>query len=596
MTQPPETTAELERRGQAVAAARGSRPFDTLLVGATVVDVGMGELRPADVGIVAPWIASVHPHGTRRDATEVVDVTGRWIAPGLIDAHVHFESSMLTPASYAAVVAPHGTTTVFCDPHELANVVGLAGVRYAIEASRGLPVRFIFQAPSCVPPAPGLELSAVEFLGEEMAEMLSWEEVAGVAEVMDMRGVLDRSPRMVSIVDAGLRSGKLVEGHAFGLTGPDLQAYLAAGIGSDHEITSAEGALERLRSGMTVELRGGIEHILPDIVAQLNNLPMIPPHLTLCTDDIFAHVLIEEGGVDHLVRRLIRYGLAPVQAFRLATLNAAYRLGRRDLGAVAAGRRADLVVLADPMNVEVEQVYAAGRRVARHGRLEYQVASEGGNPPTGTTKLEPPTADDFRFRVPGIRTGTATLRGISGVRFTRLTEFDVAVEDGYAIPPPNSVVQTVLHRHGRIRPVPQTAFLSEWGQWEGAVATTVSHDTHNLVIFGREPRDMAAAAGAVIRSGGGVAVAAGGEVRAVVELPIGGLLSDRAPDEVAVAQRRLEAEAVKVAEFSSLYHRPLFQVMAASLACNPGPHLTDLGLTDGTAGAIVESVVRATPR
>jgi adenine deaminase len=588
-----EVADEVERRAAAVAAARGHRPFDVLLSGGTVVDVGTGELRPADVGLVGPWISSVHPPGSRRDAGEVLDVAGRYISPGFIDAHVHFESSMLTPAAFAAAVAPHGTTTVFCDPHELANVSGLEGVRYAIEASRDLPVRFLFQVPSCVPPAPGLECSGADFLGEEVAEMLSWGEMAGVAEVMDMRGVLNRSPRMVSIVEAGLFSGKLVEGHAFGLTGPELQAYLAAGITSDHEITSAEGALERLRAGMTVELRGAIEHILPEVVAGLNGLPTIPPNMTLCTDDVFAHVLLTEGGVDHLLRRLIRYGLEPVSAIRLATLNAAYRLGRTDLGAVAAGRRADLVILTDLAEVTVEEVFTAGRKVARGGKMLHPVASTAGVAPTGTTKLAPMTADDFRLRVPGVQRGTATVRGISGARFTRLSEFDVRVEDGFAVTPPDCIVQVAVHRHGRIPAVPQVAFVSEWGHWEGAVATTVSHDTHNLVVFGRQPRDMAAAANAVIGCGGGVAVASAGELRALVELPIAGLLSNHSPDEVATEQRLLEAAAKEVAEFSPLYHRPLFQVMAACLACNPGPHLTDIGLVDGTSGEMLETIVSA---
>ena len=589
----PEVPGEVERRADAVSAAMGRRPFDLLLRGGIVVDVATGELRAADVGIVGPWIASVHPPETRHDAGEVVDLAGRYIAPGFIDMHVHFESSMLTPASFASAVAPHGTTTAFCDPHELANVSGLDGVRYAIAASRDLPVRFIYQAPSCVPPAPGLECSGADFLGDEVAEMLSWPEVAGVAEVMDMRGVLNRSPRMVSIVEAGLSSQKLVEGHAFGLTGPELQAYLAAGISSDHEITSADLALERLRAGMTVELRGGIEHILPDVVAGLNSLPTIPTNMTLCTDDVFAHVLLSEGSIDHLLRRLIRYGLEPVPAIRLATWNASYRLGRRDLGAVAAGRRADLVIMADLAEVSVEDVYTAGRHVASGGRMLRHVASAGGVPPTGTTKLDAMAADDFRLRVPGVRSGTATVRGISGVRFTRLSEFEVEVEEGFAVPPPGCVVQVAVHRHGRIPPVPQVAFVSEWGRWDGAVATTVSHDTHNLVVFGRDPRDMAAAANAVISCGGGVSVAAGGELRAVVELPIAGLLSEHEPDQVADEQRRLEVAAKEVADFSPLYHRPMFQVMAASLACNPGPHLTDVGLADGTSGEMLPTIVSA---
>ena len=235
-------------RGRAVAAAQGGEPFDLLLTGGTLVDVGCGELRAADIGIVGPLVASVHEPGSRTDALDALDCTGRFVAPGLIDLHVHFESSMLTPGGYAEAVCPRGTTTVFADPHELANVCGVAGVRYAIEASRGLPVRFVVQAPSCVPPQPGLELSGADLYRPDIERMLAWPEVGGLAEVMDMLGVLSADDRMVGVVAAGLASGKLVSGHAAGLNGAALQAYLSAGMTSDHEIFTEPDCLEKLRS------------------------------------------------------------------------------------------------------------------------------------------------------------------------------------------------------------------------------------------------------------------------------------------------------------------------------------------------------------
>ena len=276
-----------DHRALAVQAAQGRAPFDLLLCGATVVDVGTGLLRRADVGIVGPLIASVHASGGRSDAGQVVDCSGTFLAPGLIDMHVHFESSMLTPAAYASAVAPRGTTTVFCDPHELANVSGVAGVRYAVEASRGLPVRFIVQAPSCVPPQPGLELSGHDLVARDIAEMLSWEEVGGLAEVMDMLGVLGAGERMVGVVAAGLSSGKLVSGHAAGLGEAEIAAYLSAGIDSDHEMFSDGDIMARLRAGMTVELRGMIDALLPGFVQEVARLPELPVHLVLCTDDLF---------------------------------------------------------------------------------------------------------------------------------------------------------------------------------------------------------------------------------------------------------------------------------------------------------------------
>ena len=242
-------------RDRAVRAARGEVPFDVLIGGGVLADVATSELRAADVGLVGPLIASVHARGARSDAARTIDAAGKIVAPGLIDTHMHIESSMITPRRYAEVVVPQGTTTVCWDPHEVGNVLGLEGVRWAVSAARDLPLRVLVLAPSCVPSAPGLELAGASFEGPEMMEMLSWPEVIGVAEVMDMRGVLERSVHMAGVVGAGLASGKLVCGHGRGLAGADLQGFAAAGIESDHEITTGEDLLAKLRAGFTVELR-----------------------------------------------------------------------------------------------------------------------------------------------------------------------------------------------------------------------------------------------------------------------------------------------------------------------------------------------------
>jgi len=580
-------------RRRAIRAARGLEPFDVLVAGGTVVDVGIGETRLADVGIVGPLIASVHEPGERSDATLVHSAAGRYVAPGLIDMHVHFESSMLTPGRYAEAVCPRGTTTIFCDPHELANVCGVEGVRYTVEASRGLPVRFLIQAPSCVPPMPGLELSGFEFGGQEIAEMLSWPEVSGLAEVMDMAGVIGSAERMVDVVEAGLASGKLMEGHASGLTEHDLQAYLAAGISSDHEIFAHTDALERLRSGMTVELRWAFPQVLPPLVEAVNAMPEFPTHLVAATDDLFAMTLVEVGGIDHLLRLLIGHGLDPMRAFRMATYNAAYRLQRTDLGLVASGRRADLIVLSSLREVAVEDVFADGRHVASGGRMIEPVVEGPSTVPFDTMRMGPVDVDDFQIRLPDRPDGTATLRVISDPILSTWGSVTAEVHGGVVSVPPGHIVQVSFHRHGRIPARPVAGLLSGWGNWTGAVATTVSHDTHNLVVFGVDPLAMATAANAVIAAGGGVAVARGAEVLEIVELPIAGLLSPLPADQVAEAQRRVQEAAISVGLFSTLLAQPLFQVMANSLACLPGPHVTDIGLVDGSSGEIVDSMILA---
>jgi adenine deaminase len=578
-------------RARAIAAAQGTEPFDLLFVGGMVVDVGSGEIRPADVGVVGPLIASVHDTGSRTDALETFDCTGRNLTPGFMDLHVHFESSMLTPGTYAEAVCPRGTTTVFADPHELANVSGVDGVRYALDASRGLPVRFIIQAPSCVPPQPGLELSGADLFGPDVREMLSWDGVGGVAEVMDMIGVLSCDDRMVGVVAEGLESGKVVCGHASGLTGPALQAYLAAGITSDHEIFTEPDCLEKLRNGMTVELRGMAEGILPGIVAEVAALPYPPTHLVAATDDLFALTLLTDGGIDHLLRRLIALGMDPVLAIRCATYHAAYRLQRTDLGLVAAGRRADILVLSDLAALAVDDVFTDGNHVASGGRMLAPIIEGPSDPPLDTMKVDALGADDFVLRV-DVPDGVHRLKVIGDAVLTHWDEADVEVRNGTVVVPDDLLVQVTIHRHGRIPATPHAALLSGWGHWTGSVATTVAHDTHNLVVFGRDPHEMAMAANHVIASGGGVAVVSGGQVVASIALPIAGILSPLPAADLAEAQRVAQDACVALGGvFTPMLTQPLFQVMLSSLACIPGPHVTDLGLMDGTTGKLVPSML-----
>lgn len=573
-------------RARAVQAARGSAPFDLLLAGGTVVDVATGELRAADVGIVGPLIASVHPQGSREDAAATEDVTGQFLAPGFIDSHLHYESSLMTPADYAATVVPAGTTTCVWDPHELGNVLGLPGVRWAVEASRGLPLRSLIVAPSCVPSAPGLETAGAEIGPAEMAEMLAWPEVAGVAEVMDMAGVLRGSALMRGIVGAGLASGKNVNGHARDLLDADLQAFVAAGITSDHEITGVADFLQKLRAGLTVELRGSHDYVLPGVIAALATLPMLPPNLVLCTDDIFPDELVEKGGLRDTIARVIARGLSPITAIRLATFHAAMRLKRDDLGVVAPGRQADIAVLSDLATVSVDRVVVAGKLVARNGAL-IEAPTRPKDAPTDTVKLPPQPEDAFRLHVHGLRNGRARLRKIVGARVVSWGEVEVAVKDGVAELPPDHALLTILHRHGRTPVVPRNCLTDGWGAPRGAIATTISHDSHNLLVLGREAADMAAAANALIACGGGMAVAQGGRVTALLPLPIAGLLAETSPRETAAAFARLREAAGQVCDWKPPY-RVFRGITGIALACNPGPHPSDLGLTDGATGEVFD--------
>ena len=580
-----------EIRKRAIKAAQGREPFDLLLRGARIADVATLEIREADIGIVGPMIASVHAPGAFKQAKAEQDLTGLIVVPGFIDGHVHVESSHMLPHHYAEVVVPQGTTTNFWDPHELANVLGLDGIRYAVASTRNLPLRFIVQASSCVPAAPGLEISGADFEAGEIRELMSWPDVAGLAEVMDMRAVLETQPRMMGILEAALASGKIVEGHARGLSGPGLMAYLSAGISADHEIASGADALEKLRAGFTVEIRGSHDYVLPDLVQALKTLPVIPTSLTVCTDDVFPDYLVANGGINDVLRRLICYGLDPLQAIRCATINNAIRLRREDLGLVAAGRRADLVALSDLNEVTVEAVYSNGRHVAQGGKMIVPLAAV--EPPLeNTMKLAPLSADDFRIRVPGVTSGRVLLQTIKGARYNSWSETEVEVRDGFVVVPPNLSVMAIVHRHGRNDPKPALAVIEGWDRWGGAFATSYSHDSHNLILYGHDAAELALAANTVIGMSGGIVVVKGGKVAAQLAYPVAGMLSLDPPSEVARAHQRIVEAAGEICAWQPPY-RTFKALSGQSLACNPGPHLTDLGLTDGTTKEIRPGLIRA---
>ena len=590
-----ENLASLPLRQRAIDAALGKIPFDHLLINAKIVDMVTGEIRDADVGLVGHMIASVHPRGKFTRSENIDDLSGLYLSPGLIDTHVHIESSHLPPEKYAEIVVAQGTTTVFWDPHELANVLGVAGVEYAVKASRGLPLRVICAAPSSVPSTPGLEMSGADFKGQEMQTMLSWPEVAGVAEVMDMYGVLNGSERMMEILDAGLRSGKLIEGHARGLKDEQLQAYLAAGVTSDHELTSAEDALEKLRAGLTLQIRGSHPYLLPDIAAALLALPHLSSQITLCTDDVPPDHLLEKGGLIALVKLLISFGLRAEDVLRMATFNAAIRMRRSDLGLIAAGRTADIIAFDSLETLNPRKVYVAGNCVAEYGKMLFSPAAASDViPPRDTMRLQKVAEADFHFKIPGLKKGKARLRNIKGARFTQWSEVIVEVKSGVVQIPEGFSLIWVQHRHGRHEATPKMALLEGWGELRGAIATSYSHDSHNLVVIGRHPADMMLAANQLIASGGGMALSQNATLLASVDMPIAGMLSDLPADVLAAQFKNLRELSAQIADWEPPY-RVFKAIEGTCLACNAGPHLTDLGLTDGGLREIVDPVLEIWP-
>ncbi len=577
-------------RSRAVLAAQGKAPFDLLITGGTLVDLVTGRLVPRDVGLVGPLIASVHAPDETADhsARDLLDATGLFLSPGLIDMHMHVESSMVLPQVYSNAVVPRGVTTAVWDPHELANVAGLRGVEYAIEAAAEATLRFLLLAPSCVPSAPGFETTGGDFDVAEVAALLKRAEIHGVAEVMSMQALLDRAPRMSGIVQAGLASGKRVCGHARGLQGAALNAYAAAGVQTDHELTSNDDMLAKLQAGLTIEMRGSHDHLLPGFVETLNALGAVPQTVTLCTDDVFPNDLHKAGGLDDVVRRLVRYGLPPVEALRAATLNAATQLGRRDLGLVAPGRRADLVLFRDLAAFEAAAVLSDGAVLARDGQMTAPDRTDTDRTAlAGSVQTRDVRAQHFEVTASGTRAQVATIRR---PRFTEWGTREVTVEHGVVRCPDDLTRMAILQRFGRPA-APKLAFLEDWGTWRGVFGTTVSHDSHNITLFGRGTANLALAANTLRDLQGGLVVVKNNRVLASLALPVGGLMRDDTLSAIAA-----DFDAIVAAMDQIVTWQPPYLVFkacfGASLVCNAGPHLSDLGVVDTFAGTILETVVR----
>ena len=554
-----------------LAVARGAEPADLVLRNARLVNVLSGEVYPTGIALAGGLVAGL---GDGYEGRRTLDIAGRYVCPGFLDAHVHIESSLVPPAEFARAVVPRGVTTVISDPHEIANVLGLPGIRFMLDDADGAPLDVFVNAPSCVP-ATELETSGARLDAADLAALLGEKGILGLAEVMNFPGVIAGAEEVL----AKLRvfRGRPVDGHCPGVSGPALNAYAAAGIGSDHESTTPEEALAKLRLGLTVFLREA---------TNARNLRALLPLLTpanesrtcFCTDDRQPADLLEEGSIDHLVRLAIADGIDPVTAIRMATLHPARHYGLDDRGAVAPGRRADLVVFSALARPEAELVFRAGELVARNGRLlaERPPARVAGF--ANTVRIDP---DRLDFRVPAPAGGKGRVRVIGVVPDQLLTEhltLEARIVDGQAVADParDLLKMAVVERHTGGNGT-GLGFVKGVGLERGAIAGTVAHDHHNLVVIGADDASMRTAARALAEAGGGFAVALAEEVLALVPLPIAGLMSDRPIEEVRDRMRDLLDAARGL---GARLREPFMAMSFLALEVIPSLKLTDAGLVD----------------
>ncbi|WP_069801532.1 adenine deaminase [Thermogemmatispora onikobensis] len=565
------TVEELRRR---IRVARGEEPADLVLRNARLINVCSGECYPADIAIAGGRVAGISEATGGYRGLQERDLEGRWLAPGLMDGHMHIESTMLVLSEFARLVVPRGITAVMLDPHEFANVSGIAGIRFVLETARDLPLDAFVLLSSCVP-ASEYETPYRPLLASDLLPLLSEERVLGLAEMMNMPGVLNGDEQVLAKIAATLNHGLVVDGHAPGLQGRDLCAYAAAGISSDHECTTAAEARERLRLGMWLMIREGsaarnLEALLP-LIQELH-----PPRAFFVTDDRDPLDLLERGHIDSMVRRAIELGLDPVEAIRLASYNTAHYFRLNDRGAIVPGALADLVVLDDLTTFQVESVYKSGQLVAQGGRLLVEPAAGQPQDLSNTIRIAALREEDLRITG---RPGPVAVIGIEpGQIVTRHLQLEAPVRDGEIVADPERdllklVVVERHHASGRLG----LGLVQGLGLKRGALASSVAHDAHNLVIAGVSDRDIVKAAQALAEMGGGFALVVDGELRASVPLPLAGLVSAAPIAELVARLRTLDEAATALG--CTLEH-PCMTLSFLSLSVIPALKLTDQGLID----------------
>jgi len=563
---------ELSAKQRLLAVARGDQPADLLLKNVRVVNTISHEIEETSVAVFEGCIAGLGEY----EAREVIDLGGRYLAPSLLDGHIHIESTLLTPPEFARAVVPCGTGGVFCDPHEIANVLGGDGIQFMLESSEGLPLHVWVMIPSCVP-ATHMETAGAEMHASDMAPFLLHPRVRGIAEVMNFPGVVLGIEDVLKKVELG--RGRPIDGHAPGVRGKWLNAYAAAGIGTDHESTDLEEAREKLRRGMAVFIREGstaknMKALLPLVRPETQHM------FAFVSDDRHADEILLEGHLNATLRKAVGLGMHPVQAIALASTNTARLFDVKDTGAIAPGRHADMVLFEDLREFRPLRVWYRGQEVARDGELLTSIPARDSSAVTGTMHL------------PGLTLDALAVKGQGGVNVIDIIPDQIVTARSTArLPERNGCVHAdvaqdiakmvVIERHGRGGHIGH-GFVRGFGLKRGALASTVAHDSHNLICAGMNDDDILLAAHTLQSLGGGWVVVADGQVLAELALPVAGLMSDKSAREITP---NLEALHKAARSLGCSLSSPFMALSFLALPVIPSLKLTDRGLVDVTAFA-----------
>ena len=564
-----------------ISVARGTEPADLVLKNARIINTLIGETEQGNVAICGDRVAGV---GDYQKAREIIDLQGAYLAPGLINGHTHIESSMLHPAQYARTVVPRGTLTVVTDLHEIANVCGIEGIKFVINWAQKLPLDMLFMAPSCVP-ATTLETSGAQISAEEIKKLLAYPNVIGLGEMMNFPGVVSGVEEVLNKIIVS--QGRVIDGHAPGLAGKELNAYMAAGILSDHESTTFDEGKEKLKRGMYLMIREGSSEKNLDALLPLVNDKTYKRCLFV-VDDRSCSDLLREGDIDAVVRKAIRRGLEPIRALQMATINSAEYFRRYDMGAIAPGYLANLITITDFSRLEIDMVFYRGKLVARQGKPLFSLPNIRPEL-TGTVHIKPLTIESLSLRAKRSNRTKETSPIIEIVPrqiITRKRTEKVKVVEGLIQPDTERDILklVVVERHkasGNIG----LGLVKGFGLRQGALASSVAHDSHNIVAVGTNDSDILAAIEQIERLQGGLVVCSGGEILASLPLPVAGLLSSE-PAEIVVAQFDKLEEAA--AGLGNLPPSPFSILSFLALPVIPELRLTDLGLVDVVALRLIK--------